>query len=73
MPPRTPQRVRGLGNQAGGGRLRELGLLRLEKRRLRGDLIALCSSLTGGGTEGALGSAPRSPATGREAMASREA
>ena len=41
-----------------------------EKRRLRGDLLALCSSLTGGGREGGLGSSPQDPATGREAMAS---
>jgi len=62
---------KGLKQKSYGGQLRELGSFSVEKRRLRGDLIALYNYLKGGWGEVGAGLFSQVTAIEQEGMATR--
>lgn len=64
----APERVQRRARKLGRVGLSELGWAGLQKRRIRGDLTALCNSLRGRCGEVGVGLRSRLTATGREAV-----
>ena len=67
-PETSDEAAKGLEQKSYGGLLREPALFSLEKKRLRGDLIALCSSLKGGWSKVGVSLLSQLAAKGQEAM-----